>query len=68
MAEGDDLTAGEILIGEKPGALKNDVERAFQIAVANLFFRQIAIEKVNGIALRDGLFPHPAGWVVARIG
>ncbi len=68
MAEGDDRTAGEILIGEKPGTLKNDIEGAFQIAVANLFLGQIAIEKVDEIAFGDRLFPHSAGRVMSRIG
>ncbi len=68
MAEGDDRAAAEVFVGELAGAPEDDVEGTFQVAITDLFLRQVAIQEINRIALGDGLLPDAAGRVVARIG
>ena len=54
VTEGDDFAAGEMLVGEQAGALENDVEGAFQIAIEDFFSRQFSIHQINRHALGDG--------------
>src|ERR671923_812998 len=67
MAKGDNFPSGKMLIGEEPRALKDDVERTFQVAVVNFLQWKIAVQEINRISLRDGSFPNAARRVVARI-
>ena len=60
--------SGKVLVSQQPGALQDDVEGAFQVAVENFVLGQIAILEIDRIALGDGLFPYAAERVMARIG
>jgi hypothetical protein len=67
VPEAYDFAAGEMLVGELPGTLKNHVESALQITIENFFFWQFAVHQVGRHPLGNWLFPNAARGVMAGV-
>ena len=67
MAPSDEFATAQMLCDELARALKDCVERAFQVAIESFLQRKLAIQKIKRLALCDGRAPYTPWRIVPGI-